>query len=175
VPLSRCRLYRVIVLSRSLIYKFHRGVEKGARLSKCKLRRPPTENRFSTSRRELPSDSKRMDACIGHDHVDIARNDFLYPLLEKPFVSAYGFTALWFYHLNSASSDLFYHSPLALSPSLSHPIYLSPSSLFPLASLLALVLSHETLRNYCPMKLDVIHVPDVHDSFTARITSNAAP
>lgn len=41
-----------------------------------------------------------------------------------------------------------------------------------LASLLTLPLSHETLRNYCPMKLDVIHVPDVHDSFTARIAYN---
>ena len=28
--------------------------------------------------------------------------------------------------------------------------------------------SQQPPRNHCPMKLDVIHVPDVHDSFTAR-------
>jgi len=151
VPLSRCRLYRVIVLSRSLIYKFHRGVEKGAHLSKCKLRRPPTENRFSTSRRELPSDSKRMDACIGHDHVDIARNDFLAPLLEKPFVSAYGFTALWFYHLNSASSDLFYHSPLALC--------LPRSRTLSICLHLPLSLSHLSSPSYCRTRHYVTIVP----------------
>lgn len=89
--------------------------------------------------RSIPDGRTRASVTIGHDRVDIARNDFLSfppsPLLEKPFVSAYSFTVLWFYHLNSASSDLFQYSPLPPpSPSLSHPICLSPSPFFPLAS-----------------------------------------
>lgn len=131
-PLSR----EMQIISRSLalapIYKFRRGVEKGARLSKCKLRRSPPEDRFSDFQSRiiarLPADGGR--ARVGDDRSrsrwHSAQWLFL-PLLEKPFVSAYGFTALWFYHLNSASSDLFYHSPLALRLSRSRTLSVSVS------------------------------------------------
>lgn len=112
------------------IYKFRRGVGKGIRLSKCKLRRPPPKIVFPTSRRELPSDSRRTDARVGDDRSRSRWHSAQWlpfpSLLEKPFVSAYGFTALWFYHLNSASSDLFYHSRLPLCVSLSLSRALAP-------------------------------------------------
>jgi len=97
------------------------------------------------------------------------------PLLEKLFVSAYGFTALWFYHLwippaAICSTILLSQFPLCLPHSRTLSICLGlPFSL----SHPSTPSSYETLRNYCPMKLDVIHVPDVHDSFTGRTTSNA--
>lgn len=96
---------------------------------------------FPTSRYELPFDSRQTDGrtdgrmragsvTIGHDRVDIAPNDFPSPLLEEPFVSAYDFTALWFYHLNSASSDLFRRFPPSLSLSFSRALSICLRLLF---------------------------------------------
>lgn len=129
--ISRNRLYGVINLAEAL--KKTR-VYQNANYGRC----PPPEDRFSDFSLRItfrfPTDRQtdgRMRAgsvTIGHDRVDIAPNDFPSPLLEEPFVSAYDFTALWFYHLNSASSDLFRRFPPSLSLSLAR--YLSVSVSF---------------------------------------------
>lgn len=95
-------------------------------------------------------------------------------LLKEPFVSAilrlYG-SIIWIPPVAICPTVFLF---LSLSLSFSRVLSICLRLPFrPLASLFALALSHETLRNYCPMKLDVIHVPDVHDSFTTRTTSNA--
>lgn len=115
-PLSKCRLYRVIVLSRSRRYKnFAEASRKVHVYQNANYSTRQWRSFFQLLVANYQSDSRWMDARVGDDRSrsrwHSAQWLFL-PLLEKPFVSAYGFTALWFYHLNSASSDLFHHSPL---------------------------------------------------------------
>lgn len=127
--------------------------------------------------RSIPDGRTRASVTIGHDRVDIARNDFLsfppLPPIRKAIrigVQFYGSMVLSSEFRQQRSVPIF-SSPIVVSLALASYLPVSVS-LFPSRiPLRSPVLSHETLRNYCPMKLDVIHVPDVHDSFTARTAS----
>lgn len=127
--------------------------------------RPPPKIVFPTSRRELPFDSRRTDARVGDDRSRSRwhRAQWLFlPLLEKPFVSAYSFTALWFYHLNSASSDLFHHSPLAF--------YLPRSRILSICLRLPFSLSHPFPPCRCRTRHYVTIVPWNWTSFMYRMS-----
>lgn len=91
---------------------------------------------------------------------------FLPPLLEEPFISAYDFTALWFYHLNSASSDLSYRFPLSLF------LFLSLSLFFSHVLFICLRLPFRTLSSppRCRTRHYVTIVPWNWTSFMYRMS-----